>query len=335
MKNSKRMLAVIAASGLALGSLPGVANAQSAELGINLGAAVGSGEFALDLAIGLGSSAADLPSLEDLPTGSDALEGALEGALGSSNGGGNTGSDELGETLEEALGSSNGGDNGGGNGGTTGGGTGSDALKGALGSLTNAVDPDGDNDLNTDLLGTLEGIFSGSAGDDDGDKPAGGDAGAGEGSPLDKLKEFFEGLFSGSADAQGDDDPDTPGALATILGALSSGSKDGDSPLDKLIAGSSELGSSDNNVGNNNNLDIDAVLGSTGGAGLVAGALLGAGSLAAGGIAIGLASSGGVNLPALPAIDVAAVCNLPQEGIDFLKGAGSMEPHECLPQDEN
>ena len=69
--------------------------------------------------------------------------------------------------------------------------------------------------------------------------------------------------------------------------------------------------------------------------GSAAGALLGAGSLAAGGIAICLIVSGGVNLPALPGIDVAAVCNLPQEGIDFLKGAGSMEPQECLPEEQN
>lgn len=38
MKNSKRMIAVIAASGLALGSMPGVANAQdSSLLDLNLG----------------------------------------------------------------------------------------------------------------------------------------------------------------------------------------------------------------------------------------------------------------------------------------------------------
>ncbi|WP_227022135.1 hypothetical protein, partial [Dietzia maris] len=71
MKNAKRMMAVIAASGLALGSMPGIANAQgSAELGVNLGAALGSGDLALDLALDLGSDAADLPDPGDLPTGS-------------------------------------------------------------------------------------------------------------------------------------------------------------------------------------------------------------------------------------------------------------------------
>ncbi|MBS7549340.1 hypothetical protein, partial [Dietzia massiliensis] len=73
MKNTKRMLAVIAASGLALGAMPGVANAQgtgSAELGVNLGAALGSGELALDLGLALGSEEADLPDPGTLPSGS-------------------------------------------------------------------------------------------------------------------------------------------------------------------------------------------------------------------------------------------------------------------------
>ncbi|WP_206685259.1 hypothetical protein, partial [Dietzia sp. DQ11-44] len=71
MKNSKRMMAVIAASGLALGSMPGVANAQgSAELGVDLGAALGSGELALNLGLALGSDAADLPDPGTLPSGS-------------------------------------------------------------------------------------------------------------------------------------------------------------------------------------------------------------------------------------------------------------------------
>ncbi|MEH6380515.1 MAG: hypothetical protein V7768_02205, partial [Dietzia cercidiphylli] len=76
MKNTKRMLAVIAASGLALGSMPGVANAQgSAELGLNLGAALGSAELGLELGAALGSTAPDdLPTIpEELPTGSDGL----------------------------------------------------------------------------------------------------------------------------------------------------------------------------------------------------------------------------------------------------------------------
>ncbi|MDJ0423007.1 hypothetical protein QNA14_10740, partial [Dietzia kunjamensis] len=82
MKNSKRMMAVIAASGLVLGGMPGIANAQgtgSAELGLNLGGALGSGELALDLGLALGSDATELPDLEDLPTGSDGL---LSGSTG-------------------------------------------------------------------------------------------------------------------------------------------------------------------------------------------------------------------------------------------------------------
>ena len=58
------------------------------------------------------------------------------------------------------------------------------------------------------------------------------------------------------------------------------------------------------------------------------------GSLAAAGIGIGLAVSGGVNLPPLPEINVGLVCNLPQEGIDFLKYNGSMEQDECEPVEE-
>ncbi|MEH6820581.1 MAG: hypothetical protein V7706_11620, partial [Dietzia psychralcaliphila] len=83
MKNTKRMIAVIAASGLALGAMPGVANAQgSAELGLNLGAALGSAELALDLGLALGSDATELPDLEDLPTGSDGLSSASTDADG-------------------------------------------------------------------------------------------------------------------------------------------------------------------------------------------------------------------------------------------------------------
>ncbi|MBB1049375.1 hypothetical protein, partial [Dietzia cercidiphylli] len=83
MKNSKRMMAVIAASGLALGTMPGVANAQSVELGLGLGAALGSGELALDLGAALGST---MP--EPLPTpgtGSAALQGLSSDLPGSSD----------------------------------------------------------------------------------------------------------------------------------------------------------------------------------------------------------------------------------------------------------
>ncbi len=69
-------------------------------------------------------------------------------------------------------------------------------------------------------------------------------------------------------------------------------------------------------------------------AGSDAGAILAVGSLAAGSIGLGLAISGGVNLPPLPEINVGLVCNLPQEGIDFLKYNGSMEQDECEPVEE-
>ena len=55
------------------------------------------------------------------------------------------------------------------------------------------------------------------------------------------------------------------------------------------------------------------------------------GSLAAGGIAIGIVVTGGVDLPPM---DFAQVCNLPQEGIDFLKNNGSMEQEECEPEEQ-
>lgn len=65
-----------------------------------------------------------------------------------------------------------------------------------------------------------------------------------------------------------------------------------------------------------------------------AGAFLAVGSLAAGSIGLGLIVAGGVDLPPLPAVNVGAVCNLPQEAIDFLKDNGSMERHECEPEEQ-
>ncbi|MFN7242393.1 MAG: hypothetical protein ACK4M5_03935, partial [Dietzia cercidiphylli] len=87
MKNSKRMMAVIAASGLALGSMPGVANAQgSADLGLGLGVALGDSlELGVDLAAGLGSAGA--------PGGTNSLEG-VTGSLTAPGG-----------SLDEATGS--------------------------------------------------------------------------------------------------------------------------------------------------------------------------------------------------------------------------------------
>ncbi|MBZ4231808.1 hypothetical protein LAN31_24600, partial [Mycobacterium tuberculosis] len=68
--------------------------------------------------------------------------------------------------------------------------------------------------------------------------------------------------------------------------------------------------------------------GSADGGSVDAGSLLAVGSLAAAGIGIGLAVSGGVNLPPLPEINVGLVCNLPPEAIEFLKDNGSMERDE-------
>ena len=183
MKNQKRMIAVIAASGLALGSMPGVANAQSVEIGIGVSAVVGS--VALGAALG---STGDVDSS---------------------------------------------------------GGTGSDQLTGSLDKLTTGSGSGSKDAGSTELKGSLDKLATGSSGN---------------------------------------------------------GSKAGDSVTS--IAGSE------------------------------AGAILAVGSLAAGSIGLGLAISGGVNLPPLPAINVGAVCNLPQEAIDFLKDNGSMERHECEPEQQ-
>ncbi|MBB1044835.1 hypothetical protein, partial [Dietzia sp. DQ11-44] len=112
-------------------------------------------------------------------------------------------------------------------------------------------------------------------------------------------------------------DPDT-GSLNTII----TGS------VDALQSGSDNIGSGDVNLGS-------IIEGSTGtGTGSDAADLATLGSLAAVGIGVGLAVSGGVNLPPLPEINVGLVCNLPPEAIDFLKDNGSMERDECEPEDQ-
>ena len=95
---------------------------------------------------------------------------------------------------------------------------------------------------------------------------------------------------------------------------------------DTLSSGSGEAGGSDFGSGD---IIVDGSLegGSTDEA-------LALGSLAAVSIGIGLAVSGGVNLPGLPEINVGLVCNLPPEAIDFLKDNGSMEQDECEPEEE-
>ncbi|MCT2097772.1 hypothetical protein M3E00_04095 [Dietzia cinnamea] len=206
MKNQKRMIAVIAASGLALGSMPGVANAQSVEIGIGVSAVVGS--VALGAALG---STGDVDSS---------------------------------------------------------GGTGSDQLTGSLDKLTTGSGSGSKDAGSTELKGSLDKLATGSG--------------------------------SGSKDA---------------------GSTELKGSLDKLATGSSGNGSKAGD-------SVTNIPGSE------AGAILAVGSLAAGSIGLGLAISGGVNLPPLPAINVGAVCNLPQEAIDFLKDNGSMERHECEPEQQ-
>ena len=137
---------------------------------------------------------------------------------------------------------------------------------------------------------------------------------------MDKLA---TGSGSGSKDAGS---TELKGSLDKLATGSGSGSKDAGSTelkgsLDKLATGSSGNGSKAG----------DSV---TNIAGSEAGAILAVGSLAAGSIGLGLAISGGVNLPPLPAINVGAVCNLPQEAIDFLKDNGSMERHECEPEQQ-
>ena len=228
MKNSKRMIAVVAASGLAMGTLPGVANAQSVEIGIGVGAVVGS--VALGAALG---STGDV----DSSGGASSLPGLDSDSLGT---------DSLGEGSSD------------------------------LGSVTDSLG-EGSSDL---------------------------------GSVTDSLGE-------GSSDLGSVTDSLGAGSLGDILGELTGSA-----------SGSGEGGGSDFGSG-------DIIVDGSGEGSLDAGTVLALGSLAAAGIGIGLAVSGGVNLPPLPEINVGLVCNLPQEGIDFLKNNGSMEQDECEPEEQN
>jgi len=124
------------------------------------------------------------------------------------------------------------------------------------------------------------------------------------------------------------------GSLTTLTGSLTELTEPGGSLdpetglLNTVVAGSVEaLEAGSSNLGSNGS-DTDIFLGSD------AAGLATIGSLAVAGIGIGLAVSGGVNLPPLPEINVGLVCNLPQEGIDFLKYNGSMEQDECEPVEE-
>ncbi|MDZ4233822.1 MAG: hypothetical protein U1C73_08670, partial [Dietzia sp.] len=89
MKNSKRMIAVIAASGLALGTMPGVANAQSELLDLNLGTGLLGGSVDLGLDLFVGSTGAESPltgSLEGISGSLDAEDGSLSDLTGSASG---------------------------------------------------------------------------------------------------------------------------------------------------------------------------------------------------------------------------------------------------------
>ncbi|MBB0992636.1 hypothetical protein G6009_14830 [Dietzia sp. SLG510A3-30A2] len=256
MKNAKRMMAVIAASGLALGSMPGIANAQGSEglLDLNLDLVVGQ-SVDLGVNLGLGSLGVD-PS--ELTAGEfPALTGSLDDLDGAGSDDLAAGSDDFGPALEEALEAG------------SAGGSGSDTMLAGTGSdeLTAG---------STDEAGDLD----------------------------------FGSLTAGSTDEAGDLDFGSLESITDSFDSLSAGSTD--------EAGDLDFGSD----------GTDIFLGSD------AAGLATIGSLAAAGIGIGLAVSGGVNLPPLPEINVGLVCNLPQEGIDFLKYNGSMEQDECEPVEE-
>ncbi|MBB1047132.1 hypothetical protein, partial [Dietzia cercidiphylli] len=114
-------------------------------------------------------------------------------------------------------------------------------------------------------------------------------------------------------------DPEAPGSLENLFGSLTG--------LSSEFPGSSDLGSTFEG-------SEVIITGSANGGSSDPATLLAVGSLAAAGIGIGLAVSGGVNLPPLPQINVGLVCNLPPEAIEFLKDNGSMERDECEPVEE-
>ena len=351
MKNSKRMIAVIAASGLALGSLPGVANAQSAELGLGVAANLGSADLGVDLGLALGSiDAADLPDLEP-DTGSLGSLGDVTGSADDTETLPTPGTSSLGDLTEDS-GSSEGSNGEGSNGDETGGDAGTDGT-GSLGSLTDSLEPE--NGTEFDLLGSLEEMFAGSSDATDTENP---NTGSGEGSNGSSDEGAGDDNDSGSIgsgslgssapeDDNNTDENDFFGSLTDMLGSLSSGSDDGEEneedslfgSLEDIFSGSSEGGSgSEGSEGTDGEeppvpgTGNDETPGS--GGEIDAGTLLALGSLAGAGIAIGIAVNGGVNLPPLPGVDVGAVCNLPQEGIDFLKNNGSMEQDECEPEQQ-
>ncbi|WP_194860551.1 hypothetical protein [Dietzia sp. SYD-A1] len=330
MKNSKRMIAVIAASGLALGTMPGVANAQegSTLLDLGLGTELLGGSIDLGLDLFVGSAGEDGPltgSLEGVSDslGTDSLDPA---SLGTGSDSDSLGTDSLDPaslgtgsdsdsldtgSLTELVGSLD---------------MGSVSDSADLGSLDAASVSDSlgtgsDSDsLDPASLGT--GSDSDSLGTDSLDP-----ASLGTGSDSDSLDTgSLTDIFTGS-DAGSDTDSLDTGSLTEIFTGSDAGSDDMGS-LAEIFTGSSELGSGEINLGS-------IIEGSEAGGGSVDPAtLLALGSLAAAGIGIGLAVSGGVNLPPLPRVNVGLVCNLPPEAIEFLKDNGSMERQECEPVEE-
>ncbi|MFB9259143.1 hypothetical protein ACFFVD_04945, partial [Dietzia aerolata] len=152
--------------------------------------------------------------------------------------------------------------------------------------------------------GSLGSLTDGSGSANDGDEGTEGEDE--ESSIIERITAWFEELFSGSADG------------GSGSGSADEDATDEDGEGNGEGEGEGEGEDTGDTVINSAELDADV--------------LLAVGSLAAAGIAVGIAANGGVNLPPLPGVDVGVVCELPQEGIDFLKGNGSMQPDECLPE---
>lgn len=294
-------MAVIAASGLALGSMPGIANAQTGSeglldvnLGLNLGDSV---ELGVDL--GLGSLGIDQADLGEFPDLAGSL-GAATGATGSDDldtGSENLDDDVIGDLIDAG----------------SAGGTGSDTDSDELGSDNGTDTPSGSDSASDELESGSDSASEGSNGD-----ASEGNLSSGSLTP---------NSGTGSDDDSTDDDSfDFLGSLEEAFGSDDTGSDNGDTG-----SGSNDEGTNEDE-GEDDDDDEAVIVNSTE---LDAEVLLAVGSLAAAGIAAGIAVNGGINLPPLPAIDAGVVCTLPPEAIDFLKGNGSMQQDECEPEEQN
>ena len=201
-----------------------------------------------------------------------------------------------------------------------------------LGSVTDSLGGSGSGDLDlgsiaegslAPILGSVAGSSGSSGGSGDLDLGSVTDSLGGSGSgDLDLGSLTDLGSVTDSLGGSGSGDLD----LGSVTGSL-------ESIIDSITAGSSNLGSSGNTIVGS----VAEIVGSSSdslGSGSNAGAILAIGSLAAVGVGVHSVANAGVQLPPLPAINVGAVCNLPQEAIDFLKDNGSMERHECEPEEE-